>query len=206
MVTIHYFFDPMCGWCYGATPLIEKVAHSDQFEMVYHPGGMIPRRTIEAEFRQHILQVDTRIAEKTNMTFGDAYKMRVKGADDLILDSYITTQAFIAGQNMGVKPYDMLKAIQEAHYQKGESIEEADALKALAMSLGLEGQEWDENMAKAQIEVKYELESSRTLMKELHVSGFPTLMAQVNGEYQLLPMSSYYGDVKTWDTLLGSLV
>ncbi|MGU3847546.1 DsbA family protein, partial [Vibrio diabolicus] len=23
MVTVHYFFDPMCGWCYGASPLIE---------------------------------------------------------------------------------------------------------------------------------------------------------------------------------------
>ncbi|EOD5239980.1 DsbA family protein, partial [Vibrio parahaemolyticus] len=25
MVTVHYFFDPMCGWCYGASPLIEAL-------------------------------------------------------------------------------------------------------------------------------------------------------------------------------------
>ncbi|MEG1327174.1 MAG: DsbA family protein, partial [Janthinobacterium sp.] len=23
MPTLHYIFDPLCGWCYGAAPLVE---------------------------------------------------------------------------------------------------------------------------------------------------------------------------------------
>lgn len=23
MATLHYIFDPLCGWCYGAAPLVE---------------------------------------------------------------------------------------------------------------------------------------------------------------------------------------
>ncbi|MCV5222232.1 DsbA family protein, partial [Escherichia coli] len=65
MVTVHYFFDPMCGWCYGASPLIEALMDTSQFKVELHPGGMIEKRAIESEFRQHLINSDARIATET---------------------------------------------------------------------------------------------------------------------------------------------
>ncbi len=50
MVKVHYFYDPMCGWCYGATALLETLLASDNLELIYHPGGMINRQTISPSF------------------------------------------------------------------------------------------------------------------------------------------------------------
>ncbi len=55
MVTVHYFFGPMCGWCYGATSLLEAIADRSDIELKLHPGGMMANKAIEADFRQEIL-------------------------------------------------------------------------------------------------------------------------------------------------------
>ncbi|MBU2236942.1 MAG: DsbA family protein, partial [Gammaproteobacteria bacterium] len=133
MVKVHYFFDPMCGWCYGATALVEILAEVSEFEITYHPGGMIPKRAIDPSFRQHILQADSQIAAMTKAHFGDAYKARVAGAGDFIVDSYSTTRAFLVGQDMGIEAHKMLAAIQKAHYQDGKHLDELNVLADLAV-------------------------------------------------------------------------
>lgn len=57
MVTIHYFFDPMCGWCYGASDLIEPLVTSPQFNVVFHPGGMLNQHVIDPNFASTSLAV-----------------------------------------------------------------------------------------------------------------------------------------------------
>ncbi|TGU69964.1 DsbA family protein, partial [Mesorhizobium sp. M1C.F.Ca.ET.144.01.1.1] len=27
-ITVTYLFDPLCGWCYGATPMLDRLAAS----------------------------------------------------------------------------------------------------------------------------------------------------------------------------------
>ena len=65
MITVHYFYDPMCGWCYGATSLIDELqrhAHQQGWAFNLHPGGMVPRREIDTGVREYILSADQRIA------------------------------------------------------------------------------------------------------------------------------------------------
>ncbi|QTG90750.1 DsbA family protein, partial [Vibrio furnissii] len=96
MVTAHYIFDPMCGWCYGATALMETLAAHPDVNLVMHPGGMMTRRPLSDDFRQHILEADQRIAGLTRQPFGDAYIARVRSGETIMLDSYLTAQAILA--------------------------------------------------------------------------------------------------------------
>jgi len=205
MVKVHYFFDPLCGWCYGASPLIKVLVNTAGFEVVYHPGGMIPRLPIEPAFRQHILQADERIAEQTKVQFGQAYKDRVLSKEELILDSYLTTRAFLVGIEMGVTAYQMLKSIQEAHYVHGAKLDEKESLKNIALSLGLDGNEWDDRMELSESNLYSELEASHTLMKELEVSGFPSVIAELDSGLTRLPLSAYYDNASGWSTYLSTL-
>ena len=39
--TLHYIFDPLCGWCYGASPLIEAARHVNGLDIALHAGGLM---------------------------------------------------------------------------------------------------------------------------------------------------------------------
>lgn len=206
MVTIHYFYDPMCGWCYGATPLIEYIANSDKFKLQLHPGGMLAARKIEASFRQHILDSDKRIAELTGAQFGQAYIDRVASNEALILDSYLTTRAVLVAESLGVNPFNMLKAIQKAHYMDGKSVNERATLDALALELKLDQNLWQEKMQDLAGVENDVISNTQQIMAQLGVQGYPTLILEDQGELKRLPHTEFYGRPQDWETLLKSLV
>ena len=206
MVTVHYFFDPMCGWCYGATSLIDILAEMPEFEIVYHPGGMIQKRAIEPTFRQHILQADDQISSMTKVPFGEAYKARVASAGEFVIDSYLPTKALLVGIGMGIQANVMLKAIQAAHYQEGKALDKPEVLQALAVSLGLDETTWHKKMSGAESDLMKQIQESHKLMGRFQVSGFPTLIVEKDSQLLRLPHGSYYGKPSEWKDYLSGLV
>ena len=74
--TLHYIFDPLCGWCYGAAPLVKAAKTIPGLNIALHAGGMMTgnnRRQITDEWRNYVIPHDKRIAELTGQTFGEAY-------------------------------------------------------------------------------------------------------------------------------------
>ncbi|QUX95209.1 protein-disulfide isomerase [Marinomonas sp. CT5] len=206
MLNVHYFFDPMCGWCYGASSLVGVLADIPEFEIIYHPGGMIPKQAIDPSFRQHILQADAQIANMTKAHFGDAYKARVTGTEDYIVDSYSTTRAFLVGQEMGIEAHVMLAAIQKAHYQDGQHLDELNVLADLAVSMGLDKATWNEKMADSEAKMRSQVQESHDLMGQLQVSGYPTFILEKEDRLMRLPHSNYYGKTEEWKNYLAEWV
>ncbi|MBJ7554376.1 DsbA family protein [Marinomonas spartinae] len=206
MLKVHYFFDPMCGWCYAASSLVEVLANMQAFEILYHPGGMIPKRAIEPSFRQHILQADKRITEMTKVPFGDNYIARVKGPEEYVVDSLLPTQAMIAGEKMGIDRHTMLVALQKAHYQEGKHLHEPEVLAELALSLGLDKAEWEKTMTQSSHAMKSEITQSRQLMSQMQVSGFPTFILEKDVTWMPLSHSAFYGKPTEWKAYLSNLL
>lgn len=205
MIKVHYFFDPMCGWCYGATQLIEALINTQKFELIYHPGGMIGKREIDPSFRKHILLHDNKIASETGACFGETYKTIVNSSAPFILDSFLPTRSIIAAENMGMEPMTMLKAIQKAHYQDGLPVHSVDVLENIAASLQVEVQIWRENMSQAEKKTLIRIQESHALMGELQVGGYPTLIAEIDNQFVRLPHSSYYNNLGSWEEYLRTL-
>jgi putative protein-disulfide isomerase len=205
MVKIHYFYDPMCGWCYGATSLIEVINDAVNFELVYHPGGMIHRQVITPSFRQHILTADKEIEKQSGEPFGEDYKARVSSNEDLIFDSYLATCAILVAEEMGVNAFTMLKAIQAAHYQQGMQVEVMDTLKGLALQQGLEETVWEQKMWQYESKVATVIQDTRKLMNKFQVNGFPTLLAEVKDKWFLLPHGEYSKKPLEWKNFLKAL-
>ena len=208
MTTIHYFYDPMCGWCYGATELIDtlnKHARQHQWQLKLHPGGMIERRALDSGFRQHILQADPHIAQLTGVEFGEAYLARIAGNSTVMLDSMLTTTAILAANQLGVHEIDMLKAIQKAHYQRGLDVAEADTLQMLASEQGISPDDWEKAMQDNEQELKPKLRHSQHMMAQLGVQGFPTLLAETEEGWLRLPHSDFYGKPELWQQILDQL-
>lgn len=41
MNILHYLYDPFCGWCYGAAPLLTKAMEIEGLAIIPHGIGML---------------------------------------------------------------------------------------------------------------------------------------------------------------------
>ncbi|WP_025675212.1 DsbA family protein [Salinivibrio socompensis] len=201
MVNVHYIFDPMCGWCFGAATLIESLSNNSDINLQLHPGGMRERAPIEDSFRQHILAADQTIADQTGQTFGQAYLDRVASDQPVILDSFITAQAILATQQIDGQGAEMLKRIQQGHYQQGRSVYEADTLAVLASEMEIDAETWQQAMNRAENDVMPAVNQTRQLMAAHGLRGFPSMLVEQNGQWQVITVSQYYRRPDAWQAL-----
>ncbi len=198
MVNVHYIFDPMCGWCYGASSLIGQLKQMTGIHLQLHPGGMMQRTPISEEFRQHILASDQHIAEQTGQVFGEGYLKKVASGDSLILDSYITAQAIMATQYLDCSAVDMLEKIQQAHYGLGLPVSQTETLVELAGQLNIEAQAWNSAMDKAESKVETEIQHTRNMMQQFNLSGFPSMLIETKGEWRSVTINHFYQKPEEW--------
>jgi len=127
MNTLHYIFDPLCGWCYGAAPLIDAAAGLPGVKVALHGGGMLAganRREITPQWRDYVMPHDRRIASLSGQEFGPAYfdgLLRDIGAP---LDSAPPITAILAAEALGGRGLEMAHRVQRAHYAEGRRISE----------------------------------------------------------------------------------
>ncbi|WP_417884337.1 DsbA family protein [Vibrio rumoiensis] len=207
MTNIHYFYDPMCGWCYGATPLIQAIEENPNLNLIVHPGGMIEKGVIPEHFKRHILNADPRIAELTGAKFGDAYVQRLKGDQEFILDSFLPIKAILVAETLGERSFNMLKSIQLAHYVKGTEVYKLSELEALISSIGLDASKWLDIMLSEESEhmLTQTLQNSHDFMRKLNISGYPTLIVESNNSFIKLPHEQYYSRQNDWVKYLTSI-
>lgn len=177
--TLHYIFDPLCGWCYGAEPLA-KAADASGINVALHGGGLWPEPTkLPDDMRNYIHQADGRLAELTGQPLGDDYRNGLLFDPDLVLDSKPTIAAVLAAEKLAHKGLAMLEAIQHAHYEHGKHVVRPEVLSDIAAGLGFQADEF--SAAVAQIDADAHISETRVLMQQVQAQGFPTFVLEVNG-------------------------
>ncbi|UPW19845.1 DsbA family protein [Agarivorans sp. TSD2052] len=203
MVTIHYFYDPLCGWCFGATPLVEALRLNSRVELKMYAGGMIQRQVMDASFRSKVKRFDQSIESLTGQQFGEAYKTKIADNETIVLDSYLTAKAIDLVERTQAKGFEMLKAIQNAHFVQAKDTSDIKVLKYLAGKLGISEQEWDKGLEHNAIE--QQIEHTQWLMQRWQVTGFPSLLLARKGELIKLPHTDFYGNTQQWNAIVADL-
>ena len=136
---LHYIYDPLCGWCYGAKPLIE--AARGVLPVVAHGGGMMAgaqRQTVSAQLRGYVMLHDHRIAQYTGQPFGEAYFEGLLRDTTAVFDSAPPTTAVLVAEQLAGRGLELLGRLQTAHYAEGRRIADKDVLLAVAAEMGLD--------------------------------------------------------------------
>lgn len=195
--TLHYIFDPLCGWCYAASPLLRALRENlaDRIELRLAPGLLFPQPTrMESDWRSHILQSDQRIAELARVGFGEAYLARVRDAAELVFHSQPPATAVLAAES--VQPgrgLAMLEAIQHAHYLRGLDVVQPETLTHLALDLGLPAGDFALAMARHADALPEIVARARQMLAESGGRGFPTFVFEHAGQRVRLDHSMAYG-------------
>ncbi|MCA6952442.1 DsbA family protein [Pectobacterium polaris] len=210
-VRLHYIYDPLCGWCYGAAPLALAALEIDGLDLILHGGGMMTgsnSRTITPEWHDYVIPHDRRIAQMTGQTFGEAYYEGLLRDTSVVLDSAPPTAAVLAAEAMDDKGMAMLHEIERAHYVSGLKIVDAAVLRQCAEAIGLDGEAFSTEFAFIQAEtLSKHISASRELLAKVRGQGFPTFaLEDANGNFQQIPASNYLGQVDAWRKVLTQMV
>ncbi len=202
-VTLHYLFDPLCGWCYGAAPLLEAAHSLPEVQIELHAGGLLTganRRAISPEWRAYVLPHDRRIAELSGQPFGDGYFNGLLNDQAAVLDSEPPISAILAAQAIAGQGLALLQRLQHAHYVEGRRIADLPVLMALAGELGLPLPQFTKAYQTLRgRQTHSHIAASRALLAQAGVEGFPSvLLADAQGRMQALQLSKYLGRPQQW--------
>jgi putative protein-disulfide isomerase len=202
---LHYIYDPICGWCYGAAPLLKAAAEHEDLHIELHAGGMMmgPRRQpVTPALRQFVLPHDQRIAELSGQPFSDAYTNGLLNDEGAVFDSEPPIAAILAATSLTGEGLKMLDRIQRAHFIEGRRISERIVLESLAADTGLNQEQFTLAMEKCSLFVQQHVEQSRALLHKVGGGGFPTYAYESGGVWTLLDSSRFLGRVPEWSASL----
>ncbi|MGP6417543.1 DsbA family protein [Pseudomonas putida] len=189
---LHYIYDPLCGWCYGAKPLVQ--AAQQVLPVIAHAGGMMSganRQRVSPQLRDYVMPHDRRIAEYTGQPFGEAYFEGLLRDHSAVFDSTPPIAAVMAAEAIDGRGLQMLGRLQTAHYVEGRRIADESILFELASDLG-----YAENTFAAAfktVDTTAHVKSSRRLLAQLGGQGFPTLALEQDGQFTLIDISPWLG-------------
>ena len=202
MMILHYIFDPLCGWCYAAAPLIEVARSVPGLEVRFHAGGMMTgsnRRQITPDWRAHVMPHDLRIAKLTGQVFGDAYLDGLLNDLGAVMDSEPPTTAILAAEALGGRGLDMLARLQRAHYVEGRRIADPAVLTDMAIDIGMNPQAFTAFFGNVSGEAtRYHIGASRNLLEQVGGKGFPTFVLEHGRHRETLSSGAWLGQPDTW--------
>ena len=196
MRSLIYLYDPLCGWCYAATPGIARLRAAG-VAVVLLPTGLFsdPSRLMTAEFADYAWKNDQHIAAITGQTFTEAYRRQVLGAPGTAFDSTAAVLALTAvAMDDPEHEADALKALQEARYIAGRDLTDAETIGAILAETGF-------SKATAALKARpaallsanaARLAEGQATMREFGASGVPTLVMVDGSSRRPLDAKSLY--------------
>jgi putative protein-disulfide isomerase len=181
-----YVMDPMCSWCWGFAPvaqaLVEQAAAAG-VPLALVLGGLRTGQgaALEPTTRRYILQHWQAVAKATGQPF------RFEGAlpEGFVYDTEPACRAVVAARRLDDEyAWALVKAIQQAFYVEGRDVTAAATLAQLAESVGLPRIEFAELFDSQEIHLATQADFSWA--RDLGIAGFPTLLAERNGQLALL--------------------
>jgi putative protein-disulfide isomerase len=197
---LYCLYDPLCGWCYGATPAISELDGISNLTVNLLPTGLFSgdRATmVDDEFAATIWSIDQRIERITGQRFSDDYRLRVLGDRQQLLDSGPATLALTAvSLTAPARELEALKNIQRARYVNGSDVTSLATLATLLAALDLEKAavriaQPDEDLLDANLT---RIERAQALMREFGAHGVPTLVAESGAKRWILSHAAGYSN------------
>ncbi|NNA35977.1 DsbA family protein [Pseudomonas lundensis] len=181
-----YVMDPMCSWCWGFAPVARALVEQAQaagVELHLVVGGL---RTgsgsaLEPHTRRYILEHWQAVTEATGQPF------TVDGAlpEGFVYDTEPACRAIVAARSLAPDcAWTLTGLIQQAFYVQGRDVTQASVLVELAETAGVPRIEFA--AAFDSVEQHAATAADFTWVQDLGIAGFPTLLAERNGQLALL--------------------
>lgn len=205
--TLTYLFDPLCGWCYGASAVVQKLGQHSAFTLELAPSGLFAGggRTMDAAFAEYAWSNDVRIEKLTGQRFTEDYRKNVLGRHGSRFDSAATTLALTAVSLAAPqRELEALKVLQEARYVQGLDTCDVGVVATVlrGMDLATSADSLVAGDAALVAANATRIRRAQALMQTFGVQGVPALVVTDAGGSRLVRGDALYG---SFDKLLGQI-
>jgi putative protein-disulfide isomerase len=225
--TLAFVHDPLCGWCYGASPLLRAALGAGAAEGPGEgagegtEGGRAPRLVLlhralftganahphEGGFPEYAWANDVRIARVAGVPFSDAYRERVLGNPRLVHDSWNTALAKqVVDREAPGRGAAWFLAVEEARFSRGEDVTAPGTLARLAAeAAGIEPDAFLAAMALPETARAAEAERDRAadLCRRFGAGGVPLFVLERGGAARAVPHGPLLGRPEAFVRALG---
>lgn len=197
---LHYLFDPLCGWCYGAAPALRGLSRASGITLELLPTGLFSgagAKLMTDDFATYAWSNDQRIESLTGQRFTPLYRDKVLGDRGRLFDSGPATLALTAVSVTAPEhEFEALEAMQRARYVDAKDVTSSATLVTLLETLGLA--EAASRLAHADAGLldanAARTHQARTLMQEFGARGVPTLIAESGEKRWQVDAGAIYAD------------
>jgi putative protein-disulfide isomerase len=180
-----YVMDPMCSWCWGFAPVLEALAEQAAaagvgLQLVL--GGL--RRdgvVVDASARVRYLGY----WQAVNASTGQLFNFDAGLPEGLVYDTEPACRALVTTRSLAPElVWPLAQLIQRAFYTEGVDVTRARVLVELAEQVGIARAEFADAFDSAAQRAATAADFSWA--EGLGIAGFPTLLAERNGQLALL--------------------
>ncbi|MFL5789430.1 MAG: DsbA family protein [Flavisolibacter sp.] len=189
---IIYCYDAWCGWCYGFSKVMTRIAeeYKDQFHFEVLSGGMIfeenPRHI--SAIASYVQKAYKNVEELTGIQFGEDFLWHMFKPDksDWFPESTKPAIALCIFKEYFPDSVVQIAAdIQYALNYEGRDLTDDEAYRHLVNKYNLSDDDFYSKLHSEEYKEKAYYEFA--LVKQLNVTGFPTVLLQVsNSKFYLL--------------------
>ncbi|WFU23026.1 protein-disulfide isomerase [Bradyrhizobium sp. CB1717] len=203
-VQFHYFFDPLCGWCYASAPALAALDGAYPGAVQMMPSGLFADGNARAvsSMADHAWRNDMRISKLAGQRFTEAYRENVLLNPRGVFDSGPATRALVAlGELSATLEPVFLHQVQLARYIEARDTSLPDEVAAVAIAVAREANfllkstdfalrltEDEELAARANERIA----ETRKLMGRLSSSGVPQLLVSRDGQAEVIHGAPLY--------------
>jgi len=206
---LHLIADPLCGWCFGAAPLLSATRQIPDLTIVLHCGGLFSgpnSQLLEAGMRQYILSHHERILQLTGQDVGEKFHTLLDSGKAM-LDSTPPIRGILTAEAATGAALDYYQALIKAHFIDGRPVTETQTLQAIAEECGIDGERYSQAFAELdESAVSAHILATRQFMHEVGSQGFPSFVFEQGSQRQLINHHHYYDDPQGWQKRLEKLL
>lgn len=183
--TVYYCYDAYCGWCYGLSPVIKRIAEVYEGRLSFEvlSGGMIPKehqRPIST-VATYISRAYKQVEEMTGIRFGDDYLWHIFNPEksDWFQHSEKSAAALcIFKEYYPDKQIAFAADLQYALHFEGRDLTDDEAYRHLLEKYNLPAEEFYEKLKSKEYKEKAHYEFA--LCKQLQVTSFPQVLIETD--------------------------
>ena len=191
---LHYIYDPLCGWCYGAKPLVEAAQVSAAGDRPCRRHD--ERRQPPSAFRRNCAITSCPTTDASPSTPAS------------LLAKRISKVCCVITRRCSIRRHRSLRCWRPKHIDrpwsaqcwgvcrprttwKGDAIADAAVLLELAMQMGYAQEDF--HLAFESVDSESHIKDSRQFLAQVGGQGFPTMALEQDGTFQLIDISPWLG-------------
>lgn len=201
---IYYFFDALCSWCYGFSPVVQKLheKHGNEIDFSIISGGMVTGDRVGpvGEHKDFLRNAYAQVSERTGAEFGKPFTDALEEGS-MIFSSVEPSRALASAKSLRPEIQLAFAAeIQNAVYRDGKAPTDYETYIPIAESFNIPSDAF-----RKQLEAEQPLESEDFYTtQQFGIESYPSVVMEHDG--QLFLIAKGYTEFERLDKIIYRVV